>query len=250
MGGLSELEVHLAPKTLFTLFGVLPITDSIVMLWIVMAIMIGFAVVIRLRLRYLPSGLQNFVEWSLGGLYNFMENVGGTEAKKHYTFFFTFFLLILFCNWIGLLLGPVSEKLGFLRAPTTDLNFTIALSIIAFIYFEVEAVKEHGFFGYLGHFINFKGFKKGAMGIIDFFVGILHIISEIVRPVALSLRLFGNIFGGEIVLTVAFLMGRGLVPVPFMMLEFLVGIIQAFVFSTLFLTFTSLNTAHAEEEHH
>lgn len=250
MGALSELEVHLAPKTLFKLFGILPITDSIVMLWLVSAVMIIFALAIRYRLKYLPSGFQNFVEWSLGGLHNFMENVGGKEAKKHFVIFITFFLIILFSNWIGLLLGPISEKLGFLRAPTSDLNFTIALALIAFAYFEYQAVVAHGFFGYLGHFIDIKAFKKGPMGIIDFFVGLLHIISEIVRPVALSLRLFGNIFGGEIVLAVAFLLGRGLVPVPFMMLEFLTGIIQAFVFSTLFLTFTSLNTAHAEGEHH
>ncbi len=251
MGSLSELEVHLAPKTLFKLFGIVPITDSIVMMWLVMAVMIIIALIIRIRLKYLPTGFQNFVEWSLGGLYDFMENVGGKEAKKHFVIFITFFLAILFSNWMGLILGPISEKLGFLRAPTSDLNSTIALALIAFVYFEVAAIKAHGFFGYLGHFFNFKAlFQKGPMGLIDFFVGLLHIISELVRPVALSLRLFGNIFGGEIVLTVAFLMMKQVLPVPFMMLEFMTGLIQAFVFSTLFLTFTSLNTAHAEEEHH
>jgi F-type H+-transporting ATPase subunit a len=251
MGGLSELEVHLAPKTLFKLFGILPITDSIVMMWLVMLVLISLALLIRLRMKYLPSGFQNFVEWSLGGLHDFMENVGGKEAKKHFVVFITFFLVILFSNWIGLMLGMVSEKLGFLRAPTTDLNSTVALALSAFVYFEVQGVLAHGFFGYLGHFFNFQAiYKKGAMGLIDFFVGLLHIISELVRPLALSLRLFGNIFGGEIVLTVAFLMVKGLLPVPFMMLEFMTGLIQAFVFATLFLTFTSLNTAHAEEEHH
>ncbi|MCC6643899.1 F0F1 ATP synthase subunit A [Candidatus Peregrinibacteria bacterium] len=251
MGSLSELEVHLAPKTLFKLFGILPITDTIVMMWMVMAILISLALIFRAKMKYLPSGFQNFVEWSLGGLYGFMESVGGKEAKRHFTIFITFFLLILFSNWIGLALGIISEKLGFLRAPTSDLNSTIALALTAFAYFEYQAVKAHGFLGYLGHFFNFKAlFTQGGMGIIHFFVGLLHIISELVRPVALSLRLFGNIFGGEIVLVVAFLLVRGLVPVPFMMLEFVVGLIQAFVFSTLFLTFTVLNTAHAEEEHH
>ena len=251
MGGLAELQVHLSPKTLFTLFGVLPVTDSIVMMWIVMIVMIVIALIVRLQLKYLPSGFQNFVEWALGGMYNFMESVGGKESKRHFPIFITFFIAILFSNWLGLILGVVAEKSGFLRAPTTDLNTTVALALLAFLYFEIAAIKAHGFFGYLGHFFNFKAvFTKGPLGFIDLFVGLLHIISELVRPLALSLRLFGNVFGGEIVLTVAFLMFANFLPVPFMLLEFLTGLIQAFVFSTLFLTFTSLNTAHAEEEHH
>ncbi len=250
MGDLSQLEIHLAPKTVFQLFGVLPITDSILMMWVVMAVMIVLALIIRLRLKYLPTGFQNFVEWSLGGLHGFMENVGGKEAKKHFNVFITFFLVILFSNWLALSLGFIAEKLE-LRAPTSDLNFTAAIALLAFVYFEYQAVKVHGFFGYLSHFVNFKGFKEGIMmGCIHFFVGLLHIISELVRPLALALRLFGNVFGGEIVLTVAFLLIKGIIPVPFMLLETMTGLIQAFVFSTLFLTFTSLNTAQSEEAHH
>ena len=251
MGGLSELEINLAPKTLFKLFGILPVTDSVVMMWLVMLVLVLLALLIRSRLKYLPSGFQNFVEWSLGGMYDFMENVGGKEVQKHFVIFITFFLVILGSNWLGLMLGVLSEKSGILRAPTTDLNTTAALAITAFIYFEVQGVKAHGLLGYLGHFFNFKAiYQKGILGLIDFFVGLLHIISELVRPLALSLRLFGNIFGGEIVLTVAFLLVKGVVPVPFMLLEFMTGLIQAFVFATLFLTFTSLNTAHAEADHH
>lgn len=245
MGDLSQLQVHLTPKTLFQI-GFINITDTIVMMWIIMAILIGLALIARMRLKYLPSGFQNFVEWSLGGMRNFMSDVGGKEAKQHFAIFITFFLFILFSNWLGLALGPVAEEFH-LRAPTSDINTTAALSIVAFIYFEIAGMKAHGFFGYLGHFINLKAlFTQGAMGIIEFFVGLLHIISEIVRPLALALRLFGNIFGGEMVLMVAFLMVKGLVPVPFMMLEVIVGLIQAFVFTTLFLTFTSMNSAHEE----
>jgi F-type H+-transporting ATPase subunit a len=218
-------------------------------MWIVMAILIGLAITVRLTMKYLPRGFQNFVEWSLGGMYNFMEEVGGKAAKKHFAIFITFFLTILFSNWLGIAMGMLAEESGFLRAPTSDLNSTIALAVSAFLYFEYQGFKSHGFFGYLGHFINVKAFAKGPMGAIDFFVGLLHIISELVRPTALALRLFGNIFGGEIVLTVAFLMFGALMPLPFMMLEFLIGLIQAFVFAMLFLTFTSLNSAH-EDEHH
>jgi F-type H+-transporting ATPase subunit a len=150
-------------------------------------------------------------------------------------------------------MGIVAEELGFIRAATSDLNSTIAFALVAFAYFEYQGIKAHGLFGYIGHFINIKALiKNGPMGLIDFFVGLLHIVSELVRPTALALRLFGNIFGGEIVLTVAFLLFSPLLPLPFMMLEVIIGLIQAFVFSMLFLTFTALNSAHEEghEEEH
>lgn len=247
--GISDLKIHLAPKTIFELAPGFPVTNTMITMWVVMAILITLALIARARMKFIPSGFQNFVEWSLGGMYNFMEEVGGKAAKKHFSIFITFFLTILFSNWLGIMMGIVAEELGFLRAPTSDLNTTIALSITAFIYFEYQGFKAHGILGYFGHFVNLKAlFTKGPMGAIDFFVGLLHIVSELVRPTALSLRLFGNIFGGEIVLTVAFLLFSTALPLPFMMLEFLIGLIQAFVFSMLFLTFTSLNSAH-EDEH-
>ena len=251
--GVSDLEVHLSPKTVFELAPGIPVTNSMITLWIVSLILISLALICRLSMKYLPRGFQNFVEWALGGMYNFMEEVGGKAAKKHFPIFITFFLTILFSNWLGIAMGLIAEESGFLRAPTSDLNTTAALAIIAFIYFEYQGMKAHGFFGHMGHFFNFKAlFKNGPLGIFDFFVGLLHIVSELVRPTALALRLFGNIFGGEIVLTVAFLLIGPLFPLPFMGLEFIIGLIQAFVFSVLFLTFTTLNSAHEEheEEHH
>lgn len=251
--GVSELQVHLAPKTIFEIMPGVPVTNSMITLWIVSLILIVLALVFRYTMQYLPKGYQSFVEWALGGMLNFMEQVGGKESKKHFPIFITFFLAILFSNWLGIAMGIVAEEAGFLRAPTSDLNSTIALAVTAFFYFEYQGFKSHGILGYIGHFVNVKALvKNGPMGFIDFFVGLLHIISELVRPTALALRLFGNIFGGEIVLTVAFLLFSPLLPLPFMMLEFLIGLIQAFVFSMLFLTFTALNSAHEEghgEEH-
>lgn len=247
--GISDLEIHLSPKTVFEIAPGVPITNTIITMWVVMAILLGLAIFVRIGLKYLPCGFQNFAEWALGGLYNFMEEVGGKAAKKHFPIFITFFLVILFSNWLGIAMGMIAEQSGFLRAPTSDINSTVALALIAFFYFEYQGMKAHGVFGHLGHFVNVKAlFTKGGMGIIDFFVGLLHIISELVRPTALALRLFGNIFGGEIVLTVAFLLIGIAFPLPFMGLEFIIGMIQAFVFSVLFLTFTALNTAH-EEDH-
>lgn len=246
--GLSDLEIHLAPKTVFELAPGLPVTNTMITMWLVMAILIVLAIVARVTMKYLPSGFQNLVEWALGGLYDFMEQVGGKSAQKHFPIFITFFLVILFSNWLGLSLGLIAEQLGFLRAPTSDINTTAAMAIVAFIYFEYQGIKAHGIFGYAGHFVNLKALTKGPMGVIDFFVGLLHIVSELVRPLALALRLFGNIFGGEVALAVAFLLIPAAFPLPFMMLEFIVGLVQAFVFAVLMLTFTSLNSAH-ENEH-
>jgi len=247
--GISDLQVHLAPKTVFEIVPGVPVTNTMITMWAVMAILVGLALFARVTLKFIPGGFQNFVEWALGGMYNFMEEVGGKSAKKHFPLFITFFLAILFSNWLGIAMGMLAEESGFLRAPTSDLNTTIGLAVTAFIYFEYQGLKAHGVFGYFQHFVNLKALLKGPMGFIDFFVGLLHIISELVRPTALALRLFGNIFGGEIVLTVAFLLFGALLPLPFMMLEFLIGLIQAFVFAMLFLVFTSLNSMH-EDEHH
>jgi F-type H+-transporting ATPase subunit a len=247
--GISDLEIHLAPKTVFELTPGVPVTNTMITMWIVMAILIGLALVARAKMKFIPTGFQNLVEWALGGLYDFMEEVGGKSAKKHFPIFITFFLVILFSNWLGIMMGIVAEELGFLRAPTSDLNSTIAFALMAFAYFEYQGFKAHGVLGYFGHFVNLKAlFTKGPMGAIDFFVGLLHIVSELVRPTALALRLFGNISGAAIVLPVAFLLFSTALPLPFMMLEVLIGMIQAFVFSMLFLTFTALNTAH-EDEH-
>jgi F-type H+-transporting ATPase subunit a len=247
--GVSDLAIHIAPKTVFEIMPGVPVTNTMITLWLVSAILIIMALIMRSQIKMVPGGFYNFVEWALGGLYGFMEEVGGKAAKKHFPLFITFFLVILFSNWLGIMMGIVAEELGFLRAPTSDLNTTVALAVTAFIYFEYQGFKSHGILGYFGHFVNVKAlFKNGPMGIIDFVVGLLHIVSELVRPLALSLRLFGNIFGGEIVLTVAFLLFSPMLPLPFMMLEFLIGLIQAFVFAMLFLVFTALNSAH-EDEH-
>ncbi len=248
--GISDLEVHLSPKTIFHIAPGIPVTDTIITMWVVMAIMIGLALFARITMKYLPKGFQNFVEWALGGFLKFTEEVGGKEARKHFPIFVTFFITILFSNWFGIAMGLISEQLGFLRAPTSDVNTTAGLAIVAFFYFEYQGMKAHGFFGHLSHFVNLKAlFTGGPMGVLDFFVGLLHIVSELVRPTALALRLFGNIFGGEVALTVAFLLIAPAFPLPFMILEFIVGLVQAFVFAVLFLAFTALNTAHEEADH-
>ena len=139
----------------------------------------------------------------------------------------------------------------FLRAPSTDLNFTLALALVAVFmaqYFGVKAQK----LGYFKKFFDLGGFKQGAgMGIIQLVVGLLELISEFARIVSFSFRLFGNVFAGEVLLAVLAFLIPYLVSLPFIGLELFIGFIQAFVFMMLALVFFSLSTmGHGEAEHH
>jgi len=231
-----------------------------------------------------PSGFSNFVEWMVEGFYGFSESVAGKWVTKFFPIIMTIFLFIVVSNWIGLIPGvgtigllehPASGAEGFaakgailtaqpaasgaegfilvpfLRAPSTDLNFTVALALVAVFmaqYFGVAAQK----LGYFKKFLDLSGFKQGAfMGVIQLFVGVLELISELARIISYSFRLFGNIFAGEVLLAVLAFLIPYVVSLPFLGLELFVGFIQAFVFMMLALVFFTLSTIrHGEEEHH
>ncbi len=231
-----------------------------------------------------PGGFGNFVEWMIEGLYGFSKEVAGSWVSKFFPIVMTIFLIIVLSNWIGLIPGVstigflehpqaagnaglvangpflTAEKaqqgegyilVPFLRAPSTDLNFTVALALVAVFlaqYFGIRAQK----LGYFKKFFDLSGFKQGAMmGAIQFFVGLLEIVSELARIISFSFRLFGNVFAGEILLMVLAFLIPYLVSLPFYGLELFIGFIQAFVFMMLALTFFTLATmGHGEEEHH
>ena len=231
-----------------------------------------------------PSGFGNFIEWVVEGLYGFAEGVAGKWVSKFFPIVMTIFLFIVVSNWIGLIpcvgtIGflehPHGDKAGFvangafltaqeshtagegfilapfLRAPSTDLNFTVALALVAVFmaqYFGVKAQK----LGYFKKFVDFSGFKQNiGMGILYVIVGVLEAISEVARIISFSFRLFGNIFAGEILLGVLAFLIPFFVTMPFYGLELFIGFIQGFVFFMLALVFFSLATmGHGEEEHH
>jgi F-type H+-transporting ATPase subunit a len=182
--------------------------------------------------------------------YNFFKNITGDRVEKLFPLLFTFFLFIIFGNWIGLLPGVGS--LGFwehsdngeifvplFRGPNADLNTTIALALISVSVTQYLSIKSLGLKNYVSRFINLKN-------PIKFFVGILEIISEIAKVLSFSFRLFGNIFAGEVLLIVMIFLIPLLVPVPFLILEVFVGFIQALVFTML----TAIFIVVATEEHH
>jgi F-type H+-transporting ATPase subunit a len=228
------------------------ITNTLLTMWIVIAVLIVVAAVARLMLHAgVPGRFQNVVEWAWEGLENWAVGLGGEGSRKHIPLFVAFFLFILFSNWSGLL--PIFGKLEFLRAPTSDVNVTIGLALVVFIYFQYQGFRTLGVRRYLGKFFVFSGFREGlGAGFIGLFVGLIEFLLEFIKPVTLAMRLFGNIFGGEVALGVITALTFAVVPAVFLLLEGLLNFVQALIFSTLMLMYTIIAVeSHDdhEEEH-
>lgn len=226
------------------------ISSSLLTMWIVMAGLVGLAVLATRRMREIPSGIQNVVEFAYEQLSNFATSIGGPAARAHVPFYAAFFLLILFSNWSGLV--PPVGKVPELRAPTSDVNVTIGLALVAFAYFEFQGLRANGVLGYLGKFFPLGEFRKGiGAGFIALFVGAIELMLEFVKPVTLSMRLFGNIYGGEVALGVLTALTIAIIPVALFALELMLNFVQALIFSVLMLIFTLVAVeSHHEEEGH
>lgn len=226
------------------------ISSSLVTMWIVMAVVLGLAILATRQMREIPSGIQNAVEFAYEQLANFATSIGGPQAQAHLPFYAAFFLLILFSNWSGLV--PPVGKVPELRAPTSDVNVTIGLALVAFGYFEFQGLRAHGVLGYLAKFVPLGEFRKGiGAGLIALFVGLIELMLEFVKPVTLSMRLFGNIYGGEVALGVLTALTIAVVPVALFALELMLNFVQALIFSVLMLIFTLVAVeSHHEEEGH
>ncbi len=160
--------------------------------------------------------------------------------------FAAFFLFILLCNWSGLI--PPVGKIETFRAPTSDVNVTLGLALVAFGYFEYQGFRAHGV-GYLSKFFPFYEFKHGiGAGLIALFVGLVELMLEFVKPITLAMRLFGNIYGGEVALAVMTALTLAVVPVAIFSLEVMLNFVQALIFSTLTLMFTLVAIESHEHE--
>ncbi len=229
----------------------LTIPSSIFTGWIVMVVLVVLVLLLSLGIRQVPGKRQNALEYVYEGLANFATSLGGPAARRYVPVFVTFFLFIVLSNWSGLL--PFVGRTLELRAPTSDVNVTIGLALVAFVMFHVEGVRALGVRGYLGKFFSLKGFQEGpANGVIALFVGFLEFLLEFVKPVTLSMRLFGNIYAGEIALGVISALTVFLIPVAMLGLEVLLNFMQALIFAILALMFTIAAIAKHDdhEEHH
>lgn len=250
------MHISLAAETIFTLFG-LPITNSLIMTWLAMLVILVIGSLAAARPTVIPSKLQNLVEAVLEFFANLANSVlqDRNLTRRVFPLTCTFFLLIVISNWLGLIpgvgtIGYFHELHGqslltpLLRPTNADINSTLSWAIISVIATQVLGIATLGFFAHMGKFLNFRG-------PIDFFVGILEAFSEVAKLISFSFRLFGNVFAGEVLLTVIAFLVPFIVPLPFYFLELFVGLIQGLVFSMLTLVFIKVATlAHNHEPEH
>lgn len=253
----------LAPDVLFQI-GNFNITNTMVNVWLAMLIFLVLGILIKRKVSLRPGKLQNTCEFFLESVLGYFDQVTGDRKKtiRFLPIVGSIFFFILLSNWLGLLPGTGSITWGhkmFLRPANTDLNLTVAMALVSVIASHVYAFVAIGVFTHLGKFIQIKNLiksiKKGPIAIftaiIEFAVGLIEIISELAKVLSLSLRLFGNIFAGEVLISVISALVAALVPTPFMLLELLVGLIQAAVFSMLTIVYLTVATSapHGAEEH-
>lgn len=224
------------------------VTDSLLTMIIITAIVLVGLILLTRGLRVVPGGRQNFIEWAIESLEGFARGMGGPAAARYVPMFACFFILILMFNWSGLL--PIVGRIEGLRAPTSDVNVTIGLALVAFFTFHVEGFRRLGFKGYAGKFFPLYEFKQGiGAGVIALFVGLVELMLEFVKPLTLSMRLFGNIYGGEVALGVVTAITVAVIPVALYGLEVMLNFVQALIFSTLALMFTiAAVESHDHEE--
>lgn len=245
------LEIIIQPEYLFDLFG-LQITNTMITALLAGAFLMTFGVLVGRRLKETPGRLQNALEMIVGGLLDAMEEILGNRdlAKKIFPLVATIFLFIWTANWLEFVPGVGSIKfhgaehtVPFLRSVNTDLNVTIALAMFSVVMIEIVGFTMLGLRTYGGKFLNFSG-------LLAFFIGIIELISESARLISFSFRLFGNIFAGEVLIAVMTYFMPVFLPVPFMLFEIFVGILQAAIFAGLTVIFVKVAVTHHKEAAH
>jgi F-type H+-transporting ATPase subunit a len=263
-------EATLFAEPVFNI-GNFTVTNSLINSWAVVVIVILLSLAIKKRVKRIPGRLQGFAETILEGALNLADSVTGDrrKSKKIFPIAFGIFIFVILNNWLGLL--PGIGSIGFIethqghsmfipwfRGATADLNTTLALAIVTVIGANVFGVLMVGFWSHFNKFINLKAFleipkkfKKDPtiafVNPIKAFVGLIEIVGEVAKVASLSFRLFGNIFAGEVLLSaMAVIFAFGL-PIPFMFLEVIVGLIQALIFAMLTLVYFTI--ASEAEEH-
>lgn len=241
-------EISLAAEQIFKV-GSFSITNSLITTWVTMLILFAIAIIATRKLTLIPSNLQSIIELVVGGLYDFFGKINGKNIKIFFPILASIFIFVLTANWLGLLPGvgtigffrEAEEHVKFtplFRGATADINTTLALALIAVVsiqYFGFLTVGTH----YRTRFFTFKD-------PISFFVGILELVSEFSKIISFAFRLFGNIFAGEVLLTVMAFLMPFIVPLPFLMMELFVGLVQALVFSMLTSVFLNVAVSHGE----
>lgn len=240
------LHISLASERLFSLFGVLPVTSSLLTTWLVMAALLVSAWLLRRSLRMVPGRIQAGIEMFFEYLLGMIEATLGSRALalRYFPLIATIFIFIFVANMFDFLpiygtVGLVGEGehhglTSLFHAVNADLNTTLALAIISFFVIEVSGIMTLGVLRYGSKFVNFSG---GAMG---FAVGLLELIGNLARLISFSFRLFGAIFAGHVLLLVVGTFVPLILPVPLMAFEMFIGLLQAAVFAILTMAFIKI----------
>jgi len=250
--------------------GSFPIANSVIATWLTIIVLVGFSFAVSRRLRLVPRRWQALLEFALESLLKFCQSVAGEKnGRRFFPIVATIFLFVAFNSWLSLLPGfgsiiahTAHGEAHLLRGANTDINTPLALALVSFVFVEYFGLRDLGI-RYLGKFINVGGFlasvglivrgkvKAGVSGlfagVINMFIGILEGLSELIRILSFTFRLFGNMTAGEILLAVALFLVPWLFALPFYGLELLVGFIQALIFGGLTLIFLTVAvTTHHE----
>jgi F-type H+-transporting ATPase subunit a len=244
------INVSLKAEVIGHIFG-FAVTNSLLMTWLVMAILIVFAFFLGRNLKMIPGKLQTAIEWLFEGAFAYIAETLESDklAKRFFPLLATIFFLVLLGNEleffpgvgsIGIFHGGVLTP--YLRSPSADLNLTLALAFVSFFTIEITGIATLGFLKYGSKFVN-------VTSPVGFAVGLLEIISNISRIVTFSFRLFGNIFAGEVLILVINYFVPYILPAPFIGFEMFIGAVQALVFAMLTLFFIKLAIADPHESH-
>jgi F-type H+-transporting ATPase subunit a len=281
--GLPELftvsapHVQLPAEPIFSIGG-FTVTNTIITSWVTIIVLGLFVWAVTRRTRLIPSRLQSLVESALEWLLNFCVDVAGEKnGRRFFPLVTTIFLFVIANAWIALIPGfgsitwtvtegGTTHVYPLLRGANTDINFTLALALVSFVFVTYMGISQSGL-SFFKQFVNVGRLGQGLgqllrgklksgigglfMGGIDAFVGGLEFVGYIMRIVSFMFRLFGNMLGGEILLLMMLFLMPWLLAIPFYGLELLVGTIQALIFAGLTLVFATMAvTSHEHEETH
>ncbi len=286
-----EPHVHLPAEEVFDISG-FPVTNCIIASWLAIVVLLAMFIVGTRRMKLVPKGFQNLIEWIYETLYNFAEQAAGPrKARLFFPLFATIFLYVVMAAWLSLIPGfdmfgwvaEGSEHAGgikgafageikdidlietpWLRKANSDINFPLAMAVIAFFSWTYWAIRMIGIREYSKQFIKMDNITKGMkllsngdfksapmtffMGGVDMFVGFLEFLSRLIQIISLTFRLFGNMLAGAILILVILYLVPWFVAIPFYGLELLFGFVQALIFAGLTLVFSVIATTQ-ESEH-
>lgn len=219
-----------ASEDLVRWFGLEVNLRIMIMTWIVMAVLIISAWFASRKISWIPKGWQNIFEMVVEFIQNMVQENLGTAGLKYTYFFGSLFLFILFSNMLGLVPKLVS--------PTKDVSVTLGLAVIWTIWLQYMGIRENGFGNYIKHY--FQPFAPFVL---------IHLLELVTRPLTLALRLFGNIFAGEILLEKLTENFPVLVPCAWIAMSIVIGGIQAFIFTVLTVSYTGVSVSHEDNSH-